>query len=124
MDGTAPQQGSFGSFVRGRREELRDRNRAYSVRQVAARVGVQPSYLSKVERDEVAPPSEGTIVRLADELDVDRDLLLAMAGKVSSDLSEVIRRRPVLFAGLIRELREAPDHALLRVVREVRDGTW
>ena len=95
-----------------------------SVRQVAARIGVEPSYLSKVERGEVAPPSETTILALADVLDEDPDVLLAMAGKVSSDLQQVIRRRPREFAELIRQLKDAPEHALLRVVREVRDGDW
>jgi hypothetical protein len=47
-----------------------------------------------------------------------------MAGKVSSDLLEAIRRRPMLFGELIRQLKDLPDHAVLRVVREVRDGDW
>ena len=115
---------TLGDFLRERRERLREHDRRYSVRQVAARVGVQPSYLSKVERGEVPPPSEETLVRLARELEVDADLLLAMAGKVSSDLQETIRRRPLLFAQLIRQLRDLPDHAVLRLVREVRDGEW
>lgn len=115
---------TLGAFLRDRREQLRETDRAYSVRQVAGRVGVQPSYLSKVERGEVAPPSEDTLVRLARELDVEPDLLLALGGKVSSDLLETIRRRPLLFADLIRELRDLPDHAVLRLVREVRDGDW
>lgn len=114
----------FGQFIRDRREELRATDPSYSVRKVAGRIGVQPSYLSKVERDEVAPPSETTIVRLAEELDVDADVLLALGGKVSSDLKEAIRKRPVLFGQLIRELRSAPDRAVLRLVREVRDGEW
>jgi transcriptional regulator with XRE-family HTH domain len=116
--------GEFGHFVRSRRERLRRRDRSYSVRQVAQRIGVEPSYLSKVERGEVAPPSEATVCRLAAELDENADLLLAMAGKVSSDLQEAIRKRPELFAELIRELRSQPDHAVLRLVREVRDGEW
>ena len=115
---------TLGTFLRERRESLRADDRRYSVRQVADRVGVQPSYLSKVERGEVSPPSEETLVRLARELAVEPDLLLAMAGKVSSDLLEVIRRRPLLFAELIRELKDLPDHAVLRLVREVRDGDW
>lgn len=115
---------SVGDFLRERRESLREQDRRYSVRKVAERVGVQPSYLSKVERGEVAPPSEETLVRLARELSVEPDLLLAMAGKVSSDLLEVIRRRPLLFAQLIRELKHLPDQAVLRLVREVRDGDW
>lgn len=115
---------TLGTFLRERRESLRATDRRYSVRQVADRVGVQPSYLSKVERGEVSPPSEETLVKLARELDTDPDLLLAMAGKVSSDLLEVIRRRPMLFGELIRQLKDLPDHAVLRVVREVRDGDW
>jgi len=114
----------FGGFIRMRREELRQTDREFSVRKLAGRIGVQPSYLSKVERSEVAPPSEATIVRIADALGEDRDVLLAMAGKVSSDLQEVIRRRPEVFADLIRELKDMPDHAVLRLVREVRDGDW
>lgn len=115
---------SLGGFVRERREALRQEDRRYSVRQVAERVGIQPSYLSKVERDIGSPPSEKTLVRLAGELDVDADLLLALAGKVSSDLQEAIRKRPKLFGQLIRELKDMPDHAVLRLVREVRDGEW
>jgi HTH-type transcriptional regulator, competence development regulator len=114
----------FGAVVRERREALRRQDRRFSVRQVADRVGVQPSYLSKVERGEVAPPSEETILRLARELDVEPDLLLALAGKVSRDLLETIRKRPLLFGQLLRELKDMPDHAVLRLVREVRDGEW
>ena len=88
------------------------------------RIGVEPSFLSKVERGEVAPPSEPRIVALAKELGEDPDVLLALAGKVSSDLREVIRKRPELFAALIRQLKDMPDHAVLRIVREVRDGKW
>jgi hypothetical protein len=47
-----------------------------------------------------------------------------MAGKVSSELQAVIRRRPRLMAEVLRELKRVPDHAVLRVVREVRDGNW
>ncbi|WP_367122986.1 helix-turn-helix domain-containing protein [Sulfurivirga sp.] len=103
---------------------LKATDRRFSVRQVARRIGVEPAYLSKVERGEVAPPSEAKIRALAEELGEDPDVLLAMAGKVSSDLLEVIRKRPQLFAQLIRELKTLPDHAILRLVREVRDGDW
>jgi transcriptional regulator with XRE-family HTH domain len=115
---------AFGGFVRETREALRAVDPSFSVRQVAARIGVQPSYLSKVERGDVGPPSENTIVRLADDLGEDPDVMLALAGKVSSDLLEVIRKRPRLFADLIRELKDMPDRAVLRLVREVRDGEW
>ena len=115
---------SFGSYVRTVRERLRREDPAFSLRRVAQRIGIEPAYLSKIERDQFAPPSEAAIRRLATDLGEDPDLLLAMAGKVSSDLRGIILKRPQLFADLIRQLRDVPDHAILRVVREIRDGDW
>ncbi len=114
----------FGARTRQLRESLRKSDRRYSLRQVAHRIGVEPAYLSKIERGAAAPPSEATTVRLARELGEDPDVFLAMAGKVSSELQGIIRKRPRLFADLIRRLRDAPDEAIFRVVRVVRDGDW
>jgi len=113
----------LGEHIRERREALKTTDKAFSLRQVAQRVEVEPSYLSKVERG-LEVPSEATVRRIAEELGANPDVLLALAGKVSSDLQQVIRKRPELFAQLIRDLAQLPDHAVLRVVREVRDGTW
>lgn len=115
---------AFGNHIRERRTERQSADRSFSLRQVAARIDVTPTYLSKIERGEVDPPSEEKVKLLAAELGDDPDVLLAMAGKVSTDLQEIIRRRPKLFADLIRELKSQPDDAILRVVREVRDGDW
>tara|TARA_B100000959_G_scaffold55332_1_gene57697 strand:- start:456 stop:809 length:354 start_codon:yes stop_codon:yes gene_type:complete len=114
----------FGDHLREVRERLLSQDRAFSVRQVAGRVGIEPSYLSKIERGEEPPPSEKTIRAIARELDEDIDVLLALAGKVSGDLQTIIRRRPKLFAELIRTLKNQPNHAVLSIVREVRDGEW
>ncbi|MFH1679091.1 MAG: helix-turn-helix transcriptional regulator [Candidatus Eisenbacteria bacterium] len=114
----------FGDFVRSMREERKAKDKRFSQRQVALRIGIEPSYLSKIERGQEVHLSEEKVVALARELDVDPDLLLALHGKVSSDLQEVIRRRPQLFAQLLRELKDLPDHAVLRLAREVRDGDW
>ena len=96
--------------MRERRGELALADpRRYSLRQVAHRVGVEPSYLSKVERGLEPPPGETTAIALACELQLDPDLLLAMAGKVSSELQTIIRKRPQLFADLIRALNEKED---------------
>jgi transcriptional regulator with XRE-family HTH domain len=115
---------TYGQYIRTVREALRKTDRAFSLRQVAMRVGIEPAYLSKIERGEVAPPSEATTRKLAAELGEDADVLLAMSGKVSSELLAIILKRPQLFADLLRQLKDAPDKALLRVVREVRDGNW
>jgi transcriptional regulator with XRE-family HTH domain len=117
-------QPRFGAYIRELRESLLQTDRRFSLRQVAQRLGVQPAYLSQVERGNVAPPSEGTTRRLAEALGEDPDVVLALAGKVSEDLQDVIRRRPKIFAELLRSLRTAPTHAVLRVVREVREGEW
>ena len=114
----------FGTHIREQRERLAENSKDFSLRKVAIKIGVEPAFLSKVEREIVPPPSEGKIIALAEVLGEDQDVLLAMAGKVSSDLLKVIRDRPALFAELIRRLKSEPDHAVLRIVREVKDGDW
>jgi HTH-type transcriptional regulator, competence development regulator len=112
----------FGKFVRQKRLQLQESAAQFSVRQVAKRIEVEPSYLSKVERSETPPPSEQKIARLAEILAEDKDTLLALAGKVSSDLRETILRRPRLIAELIRHVKDLPDTAVLRIVHEVRNS--
>jgi transcriptional regulator with XRE-family HTH domain len=113
-----------GRFLRERREEMAEEDGNFSLRQVATRCGITPAYLSRVERGEVAPPGEETLVKLAHDLGQDPDLVLAMAGKISADLRAVILARPRLFAELLRQMKQMPDNSLLRIVREVRDGNW
>ncbi len=116
---------ALGKYLRECRlaKQLKEGN-AFSLRQLAGRICVEPSYLSKIERGLEPRPSEETTRALALELGEDPDVLLAMAGKVSGDLQDIIRKRPQLFAQLIRELKNQPDKAVLRLVREVRDGNW
>lgn len=115
---------NFGKYLRDTREALAQNDDRYTLRQVAKRVELEPAYLSKIERGEFPPPSEEAICRLAKDLGLDRDVLLAMAGKVSSDLQAIILKRPMLFSELIRQLKKVPDRAILKIVREVRDGEW
>jgi len=115
---------SFGSYVRKKREGLHIEDKSKSLRQVAITIGIEPAFLSKVERDIVSPPSEVKIKALAEVLNEDPDLLLAMAGKVSSDLLAIVKARPQLIGELLRELKEQPDHAVLSVVRNITDGDW
>jgi HTH-type transcriptional regulator, competence development regulator len=114
----------FGPYLRERRETLKKQDKRFSIRQVARRIGVEPAYLSKIERGDMPPPSEATTRKIAEDLGEDQDILLALAGKVSSDLLSIIRKRPRLFSDLIRQLKDQPEAAILKVVREVRDGDW
>ncbi|MFC1540307.1 helix-turn-helix domain-containing protein [Gemmatimonadota bacterium] len=116
-------QCKFYELIREKRLALREQgDRSFSLRQVAFRIGVEPSYLSKIERGELPPPSEGKIVLLAGELGMDADYLLALGGKVASDLQYIIRERPVIYGCLIRRLRDEPDETLHYLIDQAEQG--
>lgn len=125
VDGTSSHPDTLvGMHLRKLREAQLKADASFSLRQVALRCKVTPAYLSRVERGEVAPPGEETLLRLAKDLGEDPDVMLALAGKISADLRAVILARPRLFADLIRAARTMPDKAMLRIVRDVQDGDW
>ncbi len=110
--------------MRKAREELLASNGgSFSLRSVAERLGVNHTYLSKIERDEV-PPSEEVVLSLARELSEDPDVLLALAGKVFKDLLDIIRSHPKAFAALIQELRGRREEEIVHMTTVVRDGEW
>jgi len=111
---------TFGTRVRAQREALLSLDPQFGLRQVAATIGVGPSYLSKVERGIVAPPSEATIIRMAEALALDRDELLALAGKVAGDVRRTILKRPKLLAGLVRQFAKVSDNGVQRVILRTR----
>ncbi len=97
----------FGQRLR----ELR-KGRRFSQRELARRVGIDFTYLSKIENDRMPPPSEKTVRRLADELGADPDELILLAGKVPSDIADIMRRSPEavkMFRSLSGEVRTKDD---------------
>jgi transcriptional regulator with XRE-family HTH domain len=78
----------LGEFVR-RERGAKD----IGLREMAKMIGLSPTYLSKVERDEVPPPAEDKVKAIAQIIKRDTDELLARAGRVSSDLSGIITRQ-------------------------------
>jgi transcriptional regulator with XRE-family HTH domain len=115
---------SFGKLLRERRLAKASTDATFSLRQLAERVGIEPSYLSKIERGEQSPPGEQNIRKLAEELGENPDELLALAGKVSGDLLEIIRERPAVVAELLRTVREMPATRVSKISRQIRDGEW
>ena len=87
----------FGAFIRRQREA-----REIGLREMAKMIGVSPTYLSKVERDEFSPPAEDKVKAIAKIIECNADDLLARAGRVSSDISDIIKRHPVELAALLR----------------------
>ncbi len=92
------------SFTRMPVREWREQQEI-GLRRFADIVGMSPTYLSKIERDDFPPPSEEKIVAIATALEKDADELLAMAGRVASDLSEIIQQKPREMATFLRAAR-------------------
>lgn len=111
---------TFGKRVRSSREDMLQLDPMFGLRQVAARVGIEPSYLSKIERGLVSPPSDATIVRLAKSVLTDPDELLALAGRISEDIRRTILKRPKLMARLIRQFAKVSDKGVERVIIRAR----
>ena len=91
---------TFGARVRRERQE-----RDIGLRQAAKAIGVSPTYLSMVERDEFHPPAEDKVRAIAKLLDLDVDELLALAGKVASDVTAIIRDHPRELASFLRSMK-------------------
>jgi hypothetical protein len=56
-----------------------------------------------IERGQLAPPAEDKVVAIARELDQDPDVLLALADRVASDVTEVIKSHPEELTDYIRK---------------------
>ena len=74
-------------------KEIR-RSKGVTQRQLAAAVGVDFSYISKVENDRMPPPAADTIVKICEKLGVPSDELLAMTGKMPTPVKEAISENP------------------------------
>ena len=65
-------------------------------RELAERVNIDFTYLSKIENGVMPPPSEKVILQLADALNTDKDELIILAGRVPSDIAEVLKNGETL----------------------------
>ena len=77
-------------------QTLKDIRRSKSItqRELATAVGVDFSYISKVENDRMPPPAADTIVKICEKLGVPPDRLLAMTGKMPTPIKEAISETP------------------------------
>jgi HTH-type transcriptional regulator, competence development regulator len=105
----------FGAFIR--RERIA---REIGLREMAKMIGVSPTYLSKVERDEFTPPTEEKVRAIARIIECDPDHLLAMAGRVSSDVTDIIKRQPTELSALLRTASGLTAEDIARLAQEVK----
>jgi transcriptional regulator with XRE-family HTH domain len=105
---------AFGPRVRALREE-----KEIGLRRFADLVGMSPTYLSKIERGDFPPPGEEKILAIAKELGVDADELLALAGRVASDLEEIIQQKPREMATFLRAARGLSPKDIEQLTKQV-----
>ena len=74
-------------------KEIR-RSKGITQRELATAVGVDFSYISKVENDRMPPPAADTIVKICEKLGVAPDKLLAMTRKMPTPVKEAISENP------------------------------
>lgn len=91
----------LGERIRRKRTEKK-----LGLRETAAKVGISPTYLSRIETlDEKTPPAEEVIRKLAALLGDDFDDLMQLAGRVPEDVEKVIKADPTMPA-FLRTARE------------------
>ena len=96
---------TFGKLIRKAR-----RDKEYSQRELAKLIGVNFTYLSKLENDHADyPPSKEVIQSLANHLDLDNQELTQLAGRINPEDAAI-------FKDLIKQYQEMP--VLLRRMRD------
>ena len=103
---------NFGAKLR----ELRNQA-GLTQRELADRVNIDFSYLSKIESGVVPPPSEKVISQLALALNADRDELSILAGRIPPDIAQILQNRETL-----QRLRSAQTRQMERSSKK-RGGT-
>lgn len=87
-------------------------------RQLAEKVGINFTYLSRVENDRLdddQTPREDTLQKIADALETDADELLLLARRIPDAFRERILSKP----GIFRRILTLSDQALEELLDEV-----
>src|SRR5690606_34461088 len=92
---------SFGVTIK----ELRLK-KSLTQRELASKIGVDFTYISKLENHQLEPPSEEVIVKMAKVFAVDRHWLTLVAGKVPSDFAEVILKNKDVQEFIMKKMKE------------------
>jgi HTH-type transcriptional regulator, competence development regulator len=111
------EQMTFGAFIKAARIKAR-----ISQRDLADRAGIDFTYLSKIENDKMAPPSEETIRKIADVLGEEPETLIILADKIPSNYKEVLQSSPTvpMLLRTISQLSNTSKEALLKKAEDLR----
>jgi len=103
----------FGETLRQLRQ-----NKGWRLRDLAARVDVGFTYLSRIENERLTYgdyPSDALIHRLADALDTDEEELLILAKRIPKPIHERVLQRPDAF----RAFATCDDNTLDKLMTQI-----
>ena len=112
---------SFGSVLRERR-----RGAGLTQRELAERAGLDFTYISKLENDRLPPPAADTLVVLSKILGVPAEELLALTGKLPTEVQHILSTssaaQEFLRKAAFRGLTDAQWRELSRLLAQITSG--
>ncbi|MBV9111082.1 MAG: helix-turn-helix domain-containing protein [Gemmatimonadetes bacterium] len=121
-------ENDFGRLIQDRRRELR-----LTLRDFAARAGMDPGNVSKIERGRLAPPQdEGILTRICLALEYEpgdpaaqqlRDVAASQNGRIPADIlsnDEVMAQMPILLRTVNN--RQLSAEQVERLIEMIRDA--
>lgn len=105
---------TFGRMLRRLREEA-----GISLRAFAVMVDRTPTYISKIEREELDPPAEEVIIQMARILKQDADEMIALAGRIPSDLPDIILKQPKEMTLMLRTAKRLTPEQLQEITASI-----
>ena len=98
---------SFGTLIITARKD-----KGYSQRDMANNLGVDFTYLSKLENDRADyAPKEEVIRGLAKNLNLNPEELIFLAGRIPQQYEEILKQNPKEMLVLFRRMQENPEFA-------------
>ncbi|MBQ6474261.1 MAG: helix-turn-helix transcriptional regulator [Victivallales bacterium] len=103
----------FGEYLIGLRDARKQTDPTFSMRGVANKIGISPTYLNKIERGE-QPASDETIRKLAEVFDVSADEIFAHAERIDPNLEKTLagHEAPAQMAAFLRRVATLPPKQL------------
>jgi HTH-type transcriptional regulator, competence development regulator len=93
--------------------------KGYTLRKFAEAIGISSTMLSKMERDQPGfRAGVETLKRIAIELDIDSDVLLALDQKIDTDIQELIIDKPTILPRFLRTVGNQSEETLKKLMRD------
>lgn len=111
-------ENEFGKKIKQLRKQQR-----ITQKKLAENVGIDVTYLSKIENGKLAPPAQDKIKKMAKILEVNEDELITLADKVPEDLTEIIPKASKEIPSFLREAKDLNDREwekLKSYVKEIK----